>query len=329
MDQSRSPKVTIMIPTYNQESFIEEAVNSALMQTYPNLEVIVGDDASTDSTADIVSGIDDGRLTLIRNPCNLGRTKNYRNLLYNHASGDYVVNLDGDDYYTDPEFITAAVNLIGNDPNVVIVAARASWTSGKRKIISEIPKENELYGLSILKNLPRKKFFFKHMATLYKRDLALDLDFYRADLISSDWESLYRIALFGKVKYLNIIVGVWRIHEQNETKSMDFKKITENLEIWTTIYEEAKNHGMNSIVATIKEHRCISYFASMYAARLSLNGYGVYVKFLWYLMRRFKLGVLFLFCNPFYGLRIIAGFFGYYRMRTRNHVVAEENTCAE
>jgi len=329
MAQNKLPKVTIMIPTYNQESFIEEAVNSALMQTYSNLEVIVGDDASTDRTADIVSNIDDKRLKLIRNTCNLGRTKNYRNILYHHATGDYVVNLDGDDYYTDPEFIAEAVNLIINDPEVVVVAARASWTSGKRKIVSEIPRKKEMDGICILKKLPRKNLFFQHMATLYKRETALELNFYRADLISSDWESLYRLTLFGKVKYLDRIVGVWRIHEQNETKSMDFRKITSNLEIWSAIYEEAKNHGMNSMVATIKLHRCISYFASMYAARLSLHGNGEYVKFLWYLVKHFKLGVLFLFVHPFYMSRIILGFLGYYRLRNRSCAVKRKKTCAE
>jgi len=81
-------KVTIMIPTYNQSAFILNAINSALDQNYPNLEVIVGDDASTDTTSEILKTIDDSRLKIVRNTFNLGRVGNYRNLLYNHASGD-------------------------------------------------------------------------------------------------------------------------------------------------------------------------------------------------------------------------------------------------
>ena len=68
-----SIKVTIMIPTYNQAVFIREAVDSALAQTYSNLEVIVGDDASTDGTQEIVAKINDPRLKYVRNVCNLGR----------------------------------------------------------------------------------------------------------------------------------------------------------------------------------------------------------------------------------------------------------------
>ena len=90
-------KVTIMIPTYNQAGFIRDAIDSALAQNYPELEVIVCDDASSDETYQVVASIQDRRLKYIRNPINLGRTNNYKNLLHNHAIGDFVVNLDGDD----------------------------------------------------------------------------------------------------------------------------------------------------------------------------------------------------------------------------------------
>ena len=132
MTENRKLKVTIMIPVYNQARYIREAIDSALMQTYSNLEVIVGDDASTDATAKIVAEINDPRLRYMRNSNNLGRTGNYKNLLYNHATGDYVVNLDGDDYYTDPDFISEAVKLIKDDPKVVMVTARASWKASKK-----------------------------------------------------------------------------------------------------------------------------------------------------------------------------------------------------
>ena len=55
MTETAGPKVTIMIPTFNQAEFIGEAINSALAQTYLNLEIIVGDDASTDATPTILA----------------------------------------------------------------------------------------------------------------------------------------------------------------------------------------------------------------------------------------------------------------------------------
>src|SRR5574340_595951 len=73
------PLVSIMIPTYGQEEVILKAVDSALAQDYPNLEIIVADDASPDCTSQLVATRKDPRLHYHRNPTNIGRVANYRN----------------------------------------------------------------------------------------------------------------------------------------------------------------------------------------------------------------------------------------------------------
>ena len=311
------PKVTIMIPAYNQEGFIEDAVSSALMQNYPNLEIVVGDDASTDGTAEIVSKIKDDRLKLIRNPNNLGRTANYRNLLFNHAAGDYVVNLDGDDYYTDPEFISDAVKLIDGDKNVVIVQACASWKTHKGINISKIPSEHELDGMDILKRMPSYEFFFMHMASLYHKNMAIQLDFYRYDVTSSDWESLYRLALHGRVRFMRKNIGIWRIHGGNETSIIDLNKFIQNLSIWTSIYKEAEECGMTFVKARVNTAKCIAFFASRDIARISLQGNRELVRFVICLLKHFKLATSYLFIHPFYLARLLCSLLGYYRLRCK------------
>ena len=309
------PLVTIMIPTYNQEEFILEAANSALMQKYPKLEVVVGDDASTDATYETISKIEDRRLRLIRNRQNLGRTANYRNLLYNHANGDYVVNLDGDDYFTDPGFISDAVKLLGENKDVVLIVARASRHSSDKTLLSEIPRDFELNGFEILRQLPDDKFLFMHMACLYKRETALKLDFYRSDTISSDWESLFRLSLYGKVRFLDKNIGIWRIHGDNETATIDAVKFEENLKIWPAIYQEAKKQGMGKIKAEFCCARCIARFASCDIANLSLQGNKKIAAFVSELFHHYTLATAFLLVHPFYCARVILGFLGYYRRR--------------
>lgn len=315
MTKNCNIKVTIMIPTYNQAIYIREAIDSALAQTYPNLEIIVGDDASTDATSEIVAAINDPRLRYIRNSNNLGRTGNYKNLLYNRATGDYVVNLDGDDYYTDPDFITDAVKLIKDDTEVIMVTARATWKVLEEELISVIPDIKQAEGLDILKNLPNKKYFLKHMASLYKRDVAKKIDFYNTDALSSDWCSLYRLSLCGKTKYLNKIVGVWRIHDQNESSSIDINKLLMNLEIWPLIYKDAIIHGMNSFYAKIKCTQCISYFASSYITNISLNGNTNVIRFLISFLKTYKFAALLLSLTPYYVARVILSLTGYYRRK--------------
>ena len=316
MTGSCSLKVTIMIPTYNQVAFIQEAIDSALAQTYPNLEVIVGDDASTDVTESIVAKIDDPRLTYVRNTCNLGRTANYRNLLYNHATGDYVVNLDGDDYYTDHDFIAEAVKGISQAIEVVMVVARATRKSLKGEVVSKIPDIGECSGLQILAKLPRREYMIMHMATLYSRKHAVEADFFRVDAISSDWESLYRLSLRGSVKYLDKNVGVWRIHGMNETATTNPAKHLDNLAIWSSIYKDAVIFGMNPILAKLICARCVAHFAQASCVIVSRNGNASLAKFAKDFFRGYKFAALLLVVTPSYAARLILCLTGYYRRKS-------------
>ncbi|MGZ4959592.1 MAG: glycosyltransferase family 2 protein [Methylomonas sp.] len=309
-------KVTIMIPTYNQAVFIGKAIDSALMQTYPNLEIIVGDDASEDTTADIVAKFNDSRLKYVRNNRNLGRIANYRHLLYNHSSGDYVVNLDGDDYFTDPNFILEAVRLIGSNQNVLMVVAKTTTKTRNGEYISGIPMENNLTGMQILRKLPNYKYLVMHMATLYARRPALEIDFYRSSTMSSDWESLYRLSLRGNVKYLDRNVGVWRIHGMNETETKNAEKQLENLTIWQSIYKDAVVFGMNSLVAKFIAGKCIAFFAQLSCVKVSMSGNTILMKFLIDIFRKNMFASLLLVLTPKYTARLILCLMGYYRRKS-------------
>lgn len=309
-----TPKITIMIPTYNQEEFIGQAVESALGQTYPNLEIIVGDDASTDETAQILNKISDHRFKYIKNPVNLGRQQNYRNILFNYATGDFVVNLDGDDYYTDPYFITEAVKLIDSN-EVVIVAAKITIKTCKLEFTSEIPANKTLTGTQILEKMPDGKYFFKHMAVLYNRKKAIELDFYRTPYISSDWESLYRLATRGVVKFMDRNIGVWRIHENNETKSTDVIKLYENLSIWKLVYDDAVVYGKQPSCTKLIVAKNVAHFIQSYCVGISKGGNKELIKYLYLASNRYCLATLIVLLTPKYLLKIIACFCGYFRRK--------------
>jgi len=306
-------KVSILIPTFNQEIYIKDAIASALSQTYPNIEVIVGDDASIDNTLEKVKKIGDTRLKYIRNSKNLGRTGNYRNLLYNHATGDYVVILDGDDYFTDRDFIAAAVNCIYGKMQVVMVIARATTKTLIGETVSRIPNLRECTGLHILSKLPRSEYIMMHMAVLYSRQHALETNFYKSDAISSDWESLYRLSLRGVVRYLNKNVGVWRQHEANETGTTDTFKLLSNLRVWESVYKEAIIFGMNKWRAKINCACCMANYASVSCIKLSRLDMEALVKFILLVVKEFRLSNLIFVIYPKYGARIVLSLLGYYQ----------------
>ena len=87
--------VSIIIPAYNAEGFIGDTVKSVLTQSYPNMELIIVNDGSTDSTAEVVKKISDDRIKLI-NRSNNGVSSS-RNYGLEVSKGDYVVFFDADD----------------------------------------------------------------------------------------------------------------------------------------------------------------------------------------------------------------------------------------
>ncbi len=238
------PKVTILIPTYGQQDFISCAISSALAQSYPNLEVIVVDDASPDQTAEKVAGFRDPRLRYVRNEQNLGRVKNYRRALYELATGEWVVNLDGDDFYIDPDFISKAMELASSEPGIVIVSARRNVVTATGTREPLLLETTILSGKEVILRYNDQRYHFSHLATLYHRPSALDCDFYRMDVISSDWESLLRLALKGKVAYLGRIVGCWNLHGGNASLNGCWRDLVDNLMIWESIFQAASVTGI-------------------------------------------------------------------------------------
>ena len=306
------PKVNIMIPTYNQSEFIGEAVMSALAQSYENLEVIVGDDASTDNTEQVVRAIRDPRLTYIRNENNLGRVGNYRKMLYEYVSGEYVVNLDGDDYYTDPDFISEAIKqILSSDHPPILVVARAS--TGQGGPVSEIPACTSINGLEVLHQLPRSEFGLMHMAVLYNVKDARAIDFYRSASLSSDWESLYRLLAKGQVAYLDRNVGVWRQHEGNQSACIDIANTLSNLGIWRPVYDHARACGMSGKRAVFKMNQCVAYFALRALVEISKNGNGQLCSLLLKVCTNYPIGFAFLICNPKSMKRLVRSLFGFDR----------------
>ncbi|OQW96400.1 MAG: hypothetical protein BWK77_04870 [Verrucomicrobia bacterium A1] len=96
--QTRSPVVSVVIPTYNRASFIRGAIESVLTQTYGDLELLVVDDGSTDDTPAVVAAIRDARLRYIRCDTNEGAAA-ARNRGIREARGEYVAFQDSDDVW--------------------------------------------------------------------------------------------------------------------------------------------------------------------------------------------------------------------------------------
>lgn len=99
MTACNTPLVTIYIVTYNRESLLRQAVKSVQQQTYKNIEIIVVDDSSTDSTQTAMEMISDNRIRYFRNDERKGACFS-RNVAISNAKGILITGLDDDDYFS-------------------------------------------------------------------------------------------------------------------------------------------------------------------------------------------------------------------------------------
>ena len=240
--------VSILIPTFNQSEYIAQAIQSALDQDYQNLQVIVSDDASTDRTREVVKQFEaDPRLSININPNNLGRTANYRKCLFELAKGEWVIVLDGDDYFCDIEYISKAMKAASSDPDIDLVFANAIRVRDDLDGLHEL-RQNEnrnlpcvIEGRELFLSLASRKISLFHNTCVYRREKAISLDFYEKNIISSDWESLHKYILTGKVAFIDETVAIWRIHGENASKTMSVEDRISNLQSVLGPYKLAKS----------------------------------------------------------------------------------------
>jgi len=247
---SSNPRVSILIPTYNQVKFIAPCIASALDQTYDNLEAIVSDDASNDSTEQIVGQfLSDRRLRYERHSTNIGRLNNYRRLLYELASGDWVLMLDGDDCLLNSNYILHAVELALSAPDVVLVFGKVLEGQGisKSRVSTHMGLQPVMTGTEFfLRHPPFYDVTPPHMTCLFRRDVAIRTHCYRHDILSTDLESFYRLMIGHRIGFVDEIAGLWRQHDRNLSKRLSLEACSKNLIVFTGPRGYASSLGLSS-----------------------------------------------------------------------------------
>ena len=114
------PQFSVVMPLYNKQDFVADAVRSVLSQTLADFELIVVDDSSTDASVQIVTNFDDPRISIVRHPANLGLSA-ARNTGIEHARAVFVAFLDADDLWND-DFLQQIDKLIQHFPEAGIFA---------------------------------------------------------------------------------------------------------------------------------------------------------------------------------------------------------------
>lgn len=119
---TKIPKVSVLMPVYNGERYLAQAVESILNQTFTDFEFVILDDCSTDSTPAILDRYTDSRIVRLRNDTNLGITRSLNRLL-DSARGEYLARMDADDIAY-PDRLAKQVAQMDADPQLGLLGTR-------------------------------------------------------------------------------------------------------------------------------------------------------------------------------------------------------------
>jgi hypothetical protein len=132
-------KVTIAIPTYNRSDLLKVSLESVLNQDYPDFQVLILDNASTDNTQAVVNSFDDSRITYVRHANNIGVLSNWNRAIELNISS-YLTILSDDDILL-PGFIREFTQVFEQHPNIGLVAAPVKFIDDQGAPLQVINKE--------------------------------------------------------------------------------------------------------------------------------------------------------------------------------------------
>lgn len=124
-----NPKISVLMPVYNAEKYLKEAIDSILNQTFKDFEFIIINDASTDNSKKIIMSYDDKRIRYFNNKSNLGITRTLNKGL-KIAKGKYIARMDADDISLSNRLKLQNERLEA-DRNLVILSSHFDWINEK------------------------------------------------------------------------------------------------------------------------------------------------------------------------------------------------------
>ena len=227
------PLVTIGAANFNNSRYVIESLESIKKQTYPNIELIVVDDASKDDSPELIEQwlkTYEKPYRYIRHETNGGVCKTCNDLITN-ANGKYISLIGTDDLYV-PEKISKQVAVLENDPSAAMVYTDTYLIdeNGRRKLgtlmtaLLKCPFEFAPSG-DILNELQQMNFVHG-LSMLIRKSVYEEIGGYDEDLPFEDYDMNLRIAKRYKVRFMEDILCLYRIHTQSYSgKTKDWATI--------------------------------------------------------------------------------------------------------
>lgn len=223
------PKISVLMPAYNTEKYIGEAIESVLNQTFKDFEFIIIDDGSTDRTWEVIQEYakKDRRIIVLRNEENLKICKTL-NRGIEIAKGNYIARMDADDW-SYPDRLQKQLVFMEAHPDVVI-------SGGTMEVCDKQLQAKNRRGYNLTDDTIREKLFryspFCHPTTIYRTDVARKVGGYNEMYHpADDYEFYFRMGLEGKFGNIHDAVLKYRVIANSMTTGGMKKMETETIVI--------------------------------------------------------------------------------------------------
>lgn len=233
-------KVSIIIPNYNHSAYLKERIDSVLSQTYPNIEVIILDDCSTDNSKDLLLNyqFNSKVKTIIFNKVNSGSTFHQWKKGLSIATGDYVWFAESDDV-ADTNFLSETTSILDNNDNVGIVQTQSFIYTNKSEILNVFPNNHTPFdwtkdfysdGIPFIK----KAMFVKNSlenasAILFRKSVFNSNPIDTKYILNGDWVTYINILKNTNFYHIGKPLNYFRQHTNkvSVTNSINFNNIKE------------------------------------------------------------------------------------------------------
>ena len=241
------PLVSIVIPAYNAAGFLRETIGSVISQTYPNWELIIIDDGSTDTTADIAKSYV-GKDNRIRYTYQINqKMASARNAGIRQARGKYVAFLDADNLFLKNK-LEDQVTFMEKHPECGVSYAKIHYFYGNNTSVLYKNDQPQFSGNIFEKVLPQN--FINVLTVLVRKDFFDKFGAFKEGWYACDEHYVWiNLAYHGaKFYYLDKVVGLLRLHGTNDSYRSDylirtaeqFPKMVEIVESWFSDADQKK-----------------------------------------------------------------------------------------
>jgi len=251
-------KLSIIISTYNDEKYIEKALKSVLLQKFPDWEMILINDASTDRTEQIITRLlgQDRRVKYIKNSQRKGLTKNIQTAL-RYSNTDLIARLDTDDYWISDRKLEEQYKLFQNDINLGVVGTwakmvnsneeelyTACYSDSDEKIRQKILSDNMFVNSSVMFRKPEYSLdkILENESYVEDYNLWLEIGKYKKFFNIAKFYTAYRInpvgisqtRRLGQFKNTILLVKKYRKYYPRFSKSIILWELRKYYPAWLT-----------------------------------------------------------------------------------------------